>query len=150
MEQNFTEEISYERTREMLGYYQEEYFHRHTHFWTTLKMFFILNIAISLLPFVSGIIGVVITNNSMPMLVFPIVGVLLAIVSFLIIKSEALSFSLVSSKKYELNRMLPKEYQYKEAPKKNRKSPSMANKLCYFNLFFQLIVASISFLFCVL
>ncbi|MBE6674940.1 MAG: hypothetical protein E7596_07515 [Ruminococcaceae bacterium] len=158
--QKNTENVTYERTYEMLQYFQEEFFHRHTHFWNTLKMFFILNIAISLLPFVSGILGVEITNDSLPMYIFPVVGILISIISFVIIRSEAISFSLVSSKKYELNRMLPEDYQYKKlevkqkvkkkATQQGKKRVSMAIKLSFFNLAFQLIVATISLIFCIL
>lgn len=153
------ENVTYEHTHEMLLYFQEEFFHRHTHFWNTLKMFFVLNIAISLLPFVSGILGVEIKGEGLPMYIFPVVGILLSLVSFVIIKSEALSFSLVSAKKYEISRMLPDEYQYKKIEQKNpckekasteKKKISMAKKLSYFNLAFQLTVAVISLIFCIL
>lgn len=149
------ENVTYERTYEMLQYFQEEFFHRHTHFWNTLKMFFVLNIAISLLPFVSGILGVEIKNDGLPMYIFPIVGVLISIISFIIIRSEAISFSLVSDKKYEISRMLPDDYQYKKLKSKEgkattRKKVSMSKKLSYFNLIFHLIVATISFVFCIL
>lgn len=173
-----TSEVTYQHTVEMLKYYQDEYFRRHTHLWSTLKAFFVLNMAISLLPFVSGIIGIEITSGSLPIYIFPIVGLFVAFVSFYILKKEVISFNLVAMKKRKLAQELPKAYQYinlselKAATiqpqkqrkcifkrKKNKKPLSeadaalkkvMSYQLILINLAFQITIALMAFVFCIL
>lgn len=119
-------DVNYQHTYEMLGYFQDEYFRRHGHFWSVLKMFFGLNIAISLLPFISGILGIEIKNTALPIIIFPIVGILVAVTSAFILRKEVESFNYVSRKKYQLSRMLPAEYQY--IFKEDKKASDQANK----------------------
>ena len=119
-------DVNYQHTYEMLGYFQDEYFRRHEHFWSAIKMFFGLNIAISLLPFISGILGIEIKNTALPIIIFPIVGILVAVTSAFILRKEVESFNYVSRKKYQLSRMLPAEYQY--IFKEDKKASDQANK----------------------
>lgn len=158
-------DVHYQHTYEMLKYYQDEYFRRHAHLWATLKMFFGLNIAISLLPFISGIFGIEIKSSALPILIFPIVGFLVATISAFILYSEVRSFNLIAEKKRNISKMLPLEYQYliiktekkaapqktdKQAAKTKRKKNYMSYKLVWLNLFFQIIIAAIALVFCLI
>ncbi len=176
-------DVNYQHTYEMLGYFQDEYFRRHEHFWSAIKMFFGLNIAISLLPFISGILGIEIKNTALPIIIFPIVGILVAVTSAFILRKEVESFNYVSRKKYQLSRMLPAEYQYifkeekkasdqagkevaktetekkgkKEKIEKNEekladkiKKSYLSYRLVWMNLLFQIAVAALSLVFCLI
>jgi len=186
-EQSSNPDVSYQHTYEMLGYFQDEYFRRHEHFWSAIKMFFGMNIAISLLPFISGILGIEIKNTALPIIIFPIVGILVAVTSAFILRKEVESFNYVSRKKYQLSRMLPAEYQYifkeekkasdqagkevakteteKKGKKKDKKEKIEKNeekladkikksylsyRLVWMNLLFQIAVAVLSLVFCLI
>ena len=135
---------NFENNYKMLLYFQDEYKYRHKHFWSTLKMFFILNIVISLLPFISSILDFKINIPKFTFCIFPIVGIFMAIVSFIFLKSEAEKFSLIKQKKYCINKLLDDKYHYINQPKKQ-----MSFRLNLVNMIFQILVAVGSLAVCI-
>ena len=150
-EKSHERDNNFETDYKMLLYFQDEYKYRHKHFWSTIKMFFILNIAISLLPFISGIINLEINFVKFPIYIFPIVGVCIAIVSFVFLMSEVKTFNLVAQKKYKINELLSEKYHYKR-PTDNSKNTKrgMSFKIILTNLIFQIIVAVGSLIVCLI
>ncbi|MCH5142438.1 MAG: hypothetical protein J1G07_01820 [Clostridiales bacterium] len=129
---------NFENNYKMLLYFQDEYKYRHKHFWDTLKMFFTLNITISLLPFISGFFNYEIDIAKFPIYIFPIIGICTAIVSSIFLKLEMEVFNSVARKKFRINELFPKEeYKYEKL-----KTKKISIKIILTNLIFQIFVAA--------
>ncbi len=109
---NYNKDIS--NTIEMLNYYQNEFMYRHTHYWHITIKLFLLTIVVSLLPLSTTILGIELKDisNKNILLCFPILGFIISLLSFLIIREESKRMNAVNKAKYRINRTLPSKYQY--------------------------------------
>jgi len=142
------EDLTYENTYQMLLYYQDEYMHRHNHFWATLKSLFLINVIITMLPYISSVFDVELAKDRLPLFIFPVVGALMAVAFLLLLLGEARRLSLVGGKKYELMKLLPEEYRYLTMKPSRLRLPGVSVLLCYAETGFQLLVAALSLYFC--
>ena len=140
--------LTYEHTYEMLLYYQDEFMHRHTHFWSTLKSLFLINVIVTMLPYISSVFDVELAKDQLPLFIFPVVGALMAVGCLFLLLGEAKRLSLVGKNKYELMKLLPEEYRYRTMKPSRMRLPSVAIMLCYAETGFQLLVAALSLYFC--
>ena len=101
-----------ESTYKMLQYFQDEWKYRHVHIWNILKIFFVVNIAVTLFPFFTGIIDLETKAFYIPSIIFPIAGLVIAIFTFIILNSEVKRLQAVDIAKYRIANMLPEEYRY--------------------------------------
>lgn len=99
---------------EMLNYFQNEFMYRHTHYWNILIKFFLLTIIITILPVTSEVLGVVLDNiPQKSLLIFPALGLIVAIFSSFILLDEAKKLQAVNEAKYRINRQnMAKKYHY--------------------------------------
>lgn len=112
----------FERDYKMLMYFQEEFVYRHKHYWSLVVKSFLLTIGITIIPIVSEIFGLsfndVVSKFS---LIFPILGIFLAIESFYLISKEANRISMVNSAKYKINKKMISKYRYVFVNDNNKK-----------------------------
>ena len=103
----------FNRDYQMLNYFQSEFLYRHKHFWSVLIKSFILVLSTTIIPIVSEVFGIVFNNIIQRFLfIFPIIGILLAIGSFLILLDEGKKINAVNTAKYRINQTMDEKYQY--------------------------------------
>ncbi len=151
MKTNFNKEtlsvsVTEENTFRMLDYFQQEWKYRHQFFWSILIKLFLLNLFVTMLPFVVEAFGVTVDVSQFPAYIFPAIGALLAIVCYVITQREANRLSAVGEAKYKINMNMDRLYQYKDINNngeaiggKNR----MANSLPKLILCFQILISVI-------
>ena len=110
---------------QMLNYFQNEFLYRHTHYWSIAIKLFITTVVITILPLTTSVLGVEFNNitDKKLLLCFPALGLITALISFLILRNEAQRINAVNRAKYRINKKcLPSKYQYiyyeKKDPKK--------------------------------
>ncbi len=109
-ETNFT----FENKIQMIEIYLTEYIHRDTHMWSQIYRFFFSSLAIMLLPYLAGGLGLEIPEEFEPYkIVFPILGLVLALFFLYTALSLAKRFIAVSNKYNELTSSLPEELRRK-------------------------------------
>ncbi len=105
----------YDMTLEMMKYYQDEFEYRHKHYWVILIKLFLLYIIITALPLLSEAMGFSLSDvGKTHLFLFPIFGFFIACLTFLILSDEAKKIGAVNQAKYEINRLLPPVYRYRD------------------------------------
>lgn len=127
----------------MLDYFQQEWLYRHQHFWNVSIKLFLFNIVLTMLPFISGAFGITFDLKQIPVLIFPIIGFLLAIVCYFITKGEAKRLDEVGGVKYKINRQMNILYQYNKYHKTNSSKKKLAYLMPMIILVFELLTAFI-------
>ncbi len=104
----------FEFSFKMLEYFQNEFFFRQKHYWSTLIRLFSLTVIITILPIASEIYGIVL--NDLPkqyLLCFPGVGLTIAILTLVLLRNEARKIKAVNEAKYRINKQcMSPEYHY--------------------------------------
>lgn len=104
---------TFQRDLEMLRFFQEEFFYRHKRYWDLLMKTFVLSVVVSVLPIFSSIFDIQMKELPVPTLIFfPVVGICIAALSYVLLSSEARRMNAVNGKKYQLNHRLGEEYWY--------------------------------------
>ncbi|MBE6844657.1 MAG: hypothetical protein E7508_02930 [Ruminococcus sp.] len=100
---------------QMLNYFQNEFLYRHTHYWSIAIKLFITTVVITILPLTTSVFGIELSNitDKKLILCFPVLGLITALISFLILRNEAQRINAVNRAKYRINKeCLPSKYQY--------------------------------------
>lgn len=108
----------------MLNYYQNEFLYRHTHYWNLAIKLFIITVVITILPLTTSAFGIEFNNitDKKLLLCFPVLGLITALIGFLILRNEAKRINAVNRAKYRINReCLPIKYQYIQYENKDAK-----------------------------
>ena len=104
---------TFERIMALMNYYKSEFEYRNMHCWKLLIRFFTLNTVLSLMPFVDGIAGIEFSDSlANASYIFPIVGILIAIFSWIILCAETKRMRYVNRIKYQINEKLPEDCRY--------------------------------------
>ena len=157
---------NFENDYKMLTYFQDEFVHRDEHFWKMVIYSFLLVVVISILPIVNEIFGISIEHNTVQAIafVFPFIGAIISVLSFIILSSEAKRVNAVNQAKYRINKMMDEKYQYvfykksktseKESKKPysrkiNGKNPLVC-KIPYLFLLFEFLILIVIFVMLVL
>ena len=91
---------------EMLKYFQSEFSNRLNRFWDIANKIFTLVVIICLLPFVSEIAGIKLTETArLYSLCFPVIAFLVAFVGKILLDDESRNIRAVNTAKYRLNRL---------------------------------------------
>lgn len=148
----------FNQTMELMKYYQDEFKMRQKHFWDLLIKLFTLDTVVSLMPFVKAIAGIQLADSlSHALYIFPIVGILIAAFSGLLLNAEARRLSAVNQAKYRQNEELPERCRYrvfKELEKNGVKKLSESKKsvmsrwLPWMVCGFELAISVTSLVFC--
>lgn len=128
-------------TLKMLDYFQQEWLYRHQHFWTISIKLFLFNLVVIMLPFISGAFGITFDLQKIPSLIFPLIGISLAIACYLLTKGEAKRLDEVAGVKYKINKHMDKIYQYKKYKETNSNKTKLVNLIPIGILVFQIILA---------
>ena len=103
----------FEKDLLMLQYFQEEFQYRHKHFWNILILLFVLCVVIIILPIAPEVMGIKIQElSNIQKLLFPVLGMVVAGLSFVILKDEAKKIGAVNEAKYRINSKMAEEYRY--------------------------------------
>lgn len=138
----------FQNDKQMLDYFQNEWLYRHKHYWGLVLKLNAFNFTVSLLPFITSLFGVDIKLDRFPPVIFPVAGIVLAIVTYWIITDEAKKLSAVGKAKYRINESMDALYHYETyVPDKNNPKNKSSFKISVFCLIFQLIVSFITILF---
>lgn len=106
-------EKDFDRDYQMLNYFQDEFLYRHKHFWNFGVKSFLLTMTITIIPIANEIFGLTFSDMiSSFLLVFPAIGMTLAIGSFFIMLDECKKMEAVNAAKYRINRNMDEKYQY--------------------------------------
>lgn len=73
----------------LLNHYQNEWIHRHSHFWKILSSMYITNLLIICFPFCCSYFNITIENVKISLKVFPILGIIFSLVCCLLLLSES-------------------------------------------------------------
>ena len=73
----------------LLNHYQNEWIHRHSHFWKILSSMYITNLLIICFPFCCSYFNITIENVKIPLKVFPILGIIFAFACCFLLLSES-------------------------------------------------------------
>ena len=137
--------FKFDRSLEMMKYYQDEFMYRHKLFWDLLIKFFVLFIVVSTLPIMSGVLGAKLSEIPQRyLIIFPIVGILISLFSRYILLEESRRLTSVNDTKKSINQkcFIPK-YQYIECAKKGNKTTNkkLSSRLPNIMFFLELVIA---------
>ena len=132
---------NFEQCREMLNYFQDEWKYRDKLVWNLFFKFFTFNTVIDILPFVTSAFGLNFTFKSQTQLfIFPILGLVISLFVFILLKSECTRLSYVGKAKYRIINSLPVQFHYEQLPKTRK----LANFLPSAYLIAQMIIVFMS------
>ena len=105
--------LNFERNLQMMNYYQQEYLYRHKHFWDLIVKLFILDVTVSLLPICKNIFGIEAKDISSPsLIIFSVLGTIIAIASFCILYNEARRMTSVKNAAQRIQSYLGEKNKY--------------------------------------
>lgn len=143
-------EKDFDRDYQMLNYFQDEFLYRHKHFWNIGMKSFLLTITVTIIPIANEIFGLTFDDMiSSFLLVFPAIGMALAIGSFLIMWDECKKMEAVNASKYRINQNMDEKYQYvfynkfsenKFCNKRNKKKNLLSQSLTVMFLILEITV----------
>lgn len=149
----------FNQTMELMKYYQDEFKMRQKHFWELLIKLFTLDTIVSLLPFAKAIAGIELTDSlSHALYIFPIVGIMIAVLSGLLLHAEAKRISYVNRAKYRQNEKLPEDCKYKVfdnleksgvSKLSNSKKPTLSQLIPLIVCLFELAISVTALVFCI-
>lgn len=142
----------FDKDFQMLSYFQEEFTYRHKHFWSVAVKTFLASLATTTIPIVSESFGLIFNDIIKDFLiVFPLLGIVLAFISYLVLSDEAEKIEAVNIAKYKLNKKMDERYHYYfytklsgtefRDKKTNKKKMPLAKILVMVLLALELIVA---------
>lgn len=101
---------------EVLKYFQDEFKFRCTHFWNISIKMFLLIVAVSVLPLFNSFWGMVLGDLPNPKwtLIFPILAILITILSIVILWQEEKRLQYTKDMKYDIKNKYIKSYSYDE------------------------------------
>ena len=113
-ESQTTNTNEFDRDVQMLKYFQDEFLYRHKHFWNILVKSFLLTVTVTIIPIIKEIFGIEFDNEAITkyLIVFPLLGLALAIGSFLLLIDESRKLRNVNNVKYQINQRMDEKYQY--------------------------------------
>lgn len=113
-ESQTTNTNEFDRDVQMLKYFQDEFLYRHKHFWNILVKSFLLTATITIIPIIKELSGIEFDNEVIAKyyIVFPLLGLALAIGSFLLLLDESRKLSAVNNVKYQINQRMDEKYRY--------------------------------------
>ena len=113
MEVTTNKDSNFDHDLAMLNYFQDEFKHRHGHFWTTLIRLFALDIAVILIPISSKLFDINLTTIPEKYKVaFPVIGVVIALITYFLLIDESKKIAAVNNAKYRINQEMDEKYHY--------------------------------------
>lgn len=106
---NEKEQLSYDQIISLLSIYENEYEHRDIMLWTHIFRFFYISILIMVIPNVSERLSINLPPVSPR--VFPIIGMLISTISYLLSLSYQKRLEASSESFRKINNLLPEKYQ---------------------------------------
>lgn len=134
MENNFNTD-TFDNDYKMLKYFQDEFIYRHQNFWKLCNRFFVLTVAIIILPLVSDLFGLSFNDSAkkLPLLLFPVVGIFVACITFLVLQKEGKWIREVNAAKVTIGKRMHSDYQYPYLLQEAQKQQDKTNKIRKFS-----------------